>query len=149
MSNTNSVHVAGRRRDKGHAMVEVSLFAPCILFLFVGALDLGFYCYDLISTQNAARAAAAYTSSSSSSAADAAGACQYALGEMKSMANVRGLTSCDSYPLVVTAASVTGADGSPASQVSVSYRTDQLIPIPGLLAGRITIRSVTRIRVLQ
>jgi Flp pilus assembly protein TadG len=48
--------------ERGHAMLEAALLLPWVLFLFVGAFDLGFYNYALISTQNAARVAAWYTS---------------------------------------------------------------------------------------
>ena len=136
-----------KRPDQGHAVIEVSLLAPWILFLFVGALDLGFYSYALICTQNAARVAAIYTSSSSALAADSAGACQAALAEMNTMANVRSLSSCTSYPLIVTATSGAGVDGDAASTVSVTYQTNQLIPIPGLLRSRLTVTRQAQMRI--
>src|SRR5262245_14367493 len=117
-----------RARQGGHAILEFSMVAPWVLFLFSGVFDMGFYEYCLISTENAARVAALYTSSASAFTADADGACQYALAEMKMLSNVRSLTSCNAAPLVVTAASVTGVDGNPASSVSVAYTTNQLIP---------------------
>jgi hypothetical protein len=107
---------------------------------------MGFYTHAIIATQNAARAAAAYTSRSSTAAADSAGACKYALAELKTMKNVRSLTNCNASPLVVTATAVTGADGSPASTVSVTYRTDNLIPIPGL-AGQLNITRTVQMMV--
>ena len=119
-------------RSRGHAVVEIAMFTPWIYFLFMGTLDMGFFTHAMISTQNAARAAAAYTSRSPSTAADATAACRYARAELTAMSNVRSLSSCNASPLVVTAAAVTGADGSPASSVTVSYLTDKLIPIPGL-----------------
>ena len=123
---------------RGHAVVEVALFAPWIFLLFAGALDMGFYTYALISTQNAARVAAEYTSKSSATAADVSTACRYALDEMNTMSNVKQLTGCNSLPLIVTANPVTSSDGSSASAVSVRYQTQMLVPIPGL-SGRITI----------
>jgi Flp pilus assembly protein TadG len=147
MNQLTAVSGMRRRRDQGHAVVEVSLLAPWILFLFVGAVDVGFYSYALICTQNAARVAATYTSSNSSLAGDSVGACQSALAEMSTMANVRSLTSCGSYPLIVTATSEPGVDGSAASTVSVTYRTDQMIPIPGLLSGRLTVTRKAQMRV--
>jgi Flp pilus assembly protein TadG len=117
---------------RGHAVIEVALLSPWIYFLFMGTLDMGFYAHAIISTQNAARAAVAYTSRSSTTAADSTGACKYALAELKAMSNARTLTTCNSSPLLVTATAVTGVDGSPASSVSVTYKTDKLIPIPGL-----------------
>jgi Flp pilus assembly protein TadG len=135
MKAARSRHSSLRR---GHAVVEVALFAPWIFFLFAGALDAGFYTYALISTENAARVAAEYTSKSSATAADASTACTYALDEMNTMSNVKSLASCNSLPLIVTASPVTSTDGSSASAVSVKYQTAMLVPIPGL-PGRITI----------
>ena len=126
------------RRLRGHAVVEVALLSPWIFFLFAGTLDMGFYTHAMISTQNAARAAAAYTSRAKANANDVTGACRYALAELKTMNNVRSLSNCNSKPLVVTASEVSGADGSPASSVSVTYQTGMLIPIPGL-AGQFNI----------
>lgn len=133
-------------RNRGHAVIEVALLSPWIFFLFVGTLDMGFYTHALIATQNAARAGAAHTSRSSLTAADYAAACQYALGELKAMSNVRSLANCNSSPLIVTASSVTGIDGSPASSVSVTYQTNKLIPIPGL-AGQLKITRTVQMRV--
>lgn len=135
-----------RKGCRGHAVIEVALLSPWIFFLFAGTFDLGFYANAIIATQNAARAAASYTSRASSRAADSAGACKYALTELKTMSNVRNLTSCNSSPLIVTASSVTGADGSPASSVSVTYTTNTLIPIPGL-AGQFTITRTVQMMV--
>jgi Flp pilus assembly protein TadG len=128
---------------RGHAVLEVALLSPWILFLFVGTFDLGFYTHALIATQNAARAGAAYTSRSSSFAANATGACRYALEELKTMSNVRNLTSCGTAPLIVTATALpAGVDGWPASSVSVTYQTNRLIPIPGLVGQLNITRTV-------
>src|ERR1700692_4984233 len=114
MASLNQVR-STRRRQKGQAVLEVTLLAPFIFFLFAGVLDMGFYSYALISTENAARVAAMYNSTGTSTAADSAGACTYALAELNSMSNVRGLSGCDALPVRVTASSVVnGADGSPA-----------------------------------
>jgi Flp pilus assembly protein TadG len=134
-------------RNRGHAVIEVALLSPWIFFLFVGTLDMGFYTHALIATQNAARAGAAYTSRSTLKAADYAGACQYALGELKAMSNVRSLANCNSSPLIVTASALpAGVDGSPASSVSVTYQTNRLIPIPGL-AGQLNITRTVQMMV--
>jgi Flp pilus assembly protein TadG len=132
----------GRRSNRGQAVIEVALLAPWIFFLFIGTLDMGFYWHAIIATQNAARAAAAHTSRTALTAADNVGACIYALEEMKAMNNVRTLSNCNAMPLTVTATAVTGADGSPASSVSVTYRTNRLIPIPGLIGQLAITRSV-------
>lgn len=136
----------GRRRRGGHAVIEVSLLAPWIFFLFAGVLDLGFYAYALISAENAARVAVEYTSANSATAVDNAGACTYALGEMNSMSNIRGLSSCGSLPLQVSATLVaSGADGAPAASVSVTYQTALMIPIPGLL-GQFTVTRTAQMK---
>jgi Flp pilus assembly protein TadG len=130
-----SSHARGgsrRRGQRGHAVIEVVLLSPWIFFLFVGTLNMGFYTHALIATQNAARAGAAYTSRNTALAANSDAACRYARDELKAMSNARTLTSCGASPLVVTATAVTGADGRPASSVSVVYETQRLIPLPGL-----------------
>jgi Flp pilus assembly protein TadG len=138
-----------RRNQRGHAMLETAFLLPWVLFLFVGSFDLGFYNYALISTQNAARVAAWYTSQSPTTAADATTACTYALAELSAMPNVGStVTTCAASPVVVTASQVTGTDGSLASQVSVSYTSPQLIPIPGGLTGQYTFDRVVQMRLV-
>jgi len=134
-----------RSGHKGHAVIEVALISPWIFFLFVGALDLGFFSYALICTENAARVAAAYTSSSPSYAADANGACRAALGELSRLPNARTISTCNSLPVIVTATQIPGVDGSPASSVAVTYQTVPLIPIPGL-AKQLTITRTVKMR---
>ena len=136
-----------RPRTRGSAIVELTLLAPWILFLFVGIVDCGFYFVTLISVENAARVGAEYTSKSSSKAADLTGACSAIRSDLAALPGVSGLSNCNSLPLVVTATSLTGADSSPASEVTVQYQTNQLIPIPGLLTGRLTVRRVVQMRV--
>ena len=119
-------------------MIELVLFAPWFFFLFVGALDLGFFAYSLICVENAARVAALYTSTSSSTAADSTTACTYVLAELKNLPNLSAVSSCSTTPLKVTAQAQTASDGTSASSVSVSYRSGQLIPIPGVLQGQFT-----------
>jgi hypothetical protein len=134
-----------RLRQKGHAVIEVALISPWIFFLFTGALDVGFFTYAEICTQNAARVAAAYTSSNTAYAADASGACQAALGELNSLPNARSINSCGSLPVIVTASKVTAPDGSAESSVSVTYQTLPLIPVPGL-ASQLTITRTVQMR---
>jgi Flp pilus assembly protein TadG len=131
---------------RGHAVLEVALLSPWIFFLFVGTLDMGFYTHALIATQNAARAAAAHTSRNAFTAADSAAACQYALAELKAMSNVRTLANCNSTPLIVTASAVTGVDGWPASSVSVTYQSNRMIPIPGLV-GQLNVTRIVQMMV--
>src|SRR5262245_6217931 len=113
----------------GHAVIEMALLSPWIFFLFVGVLDLGFYGYAAVSTQNAARAAALYASSSQATAADSVGACQKALGELRMMPNVGGtVISCLGPPVQVTAVDFSGAcpdtgTTAPCTRVTVIYQT--------------------------
>lgn len=130
-------------------MLEAAFLLPWVIFLFVGAFDLGFYNYALISTQNAARVAAWYTSQTSTTATDSTTACTYALAELSAMPNVgTSVSSCAASPVVVTATKVTGADGAEASQVSVSYTSPQLIPLPGALPGQYTFDRVVQMRLV-
>jgi Flp pilus assembly protein TadG len=142
----DSISNPRRRRQKGHAVLEVAFLMPWLIFLFVGAFDMGFYSYALICTENAARVATMYTSTSNTTWTDSSTACSIALGELGSLRNLRGVTTCDSLPLIVSVASATGPDGNSASQVSVTYQSDQLIPIPGLLMGRLTLTRTAQMR---
>ncbi|HLH15839.1 MAG TPA: TadE/TadG family type IV pilus assembly protein [Bryobacteraceae bacterium] len=135
-------------RTRGSAVVEISLIAPWFLFLFIGVVDMGFYCYDLIAVENAARVAAEYTSTGTDKAADSTGACTRALAELASLSNMSGVSSCNGSPLTVTATSVSGLAGSGTdTKVNVTYQTQQLIPIPGLLQGQFTFSRTVRARV--
>ncbi|HUJ20925.1 MAG TPA: TadE family protein [Bryobacteraceae bacterium] len=145
-------------RRRGHAIVEVSLMAPWIFFLCVGALDFGFYSYAAICTENAARVAVQQTSIDANSAASSATACTYALGEMKSLPNMNGVTTCQasagsissSQPLAVVATLVNpGADGTLASSVTVTYQTTQMIAIPGLMASNFTLVRTAQMRLRE
>ena len=137
----------GRPKTAGTAVIEITLLIPWLFFLFVFVIDLGFYNYSLISVENAARIAAEYTSSNSLTAADASGACTKVRLELAMLPNVSGLTSCDAAPLQVTASSVTGTDGAAASSVTVSYQGIQMIPIPGILMGRLSFSRNVQMRV--
>jgi Flp pilus assembly protein TadG len=133
-----------RQRTRGAAILELSLMVPWIAFLFVGALDWGFYAYELITVETATRSAAVYESGLGS--IDSAGACTIVLDEMSTLTNMASVSACGSNPLVVSATQVTGPDNNNAAQVSVTYTTPQMIPIPGLLANRFTITRTVQIR---
>lgn len=134
-------------RERGSAFIEFVLLFPILFFLFIGAFDAGFFCYTLISVESAARVAALYTSGSSATSANSSGACTYVLGELQTMPNTSLLPSgCSASPLQVTAQSLTGPDGQPASKVTVTYQTMQLIPIPGL-PGQLSVTRVAEMRV--
>jgi Flp pilus assembly protein TadG len=144
----------GRFQRRGGSVIEVTLLMPWYIFLFVGAFDWGFYAHALISTESAARVAALYASQNQTTWSDSSTACRLAKAELWTAANVgaAGLTSCGALPLVVTAAAagtgqtVASPDGSKATQVTVTYQTVRLIPIPGLLPGRATFTRVVQMR---
>lgn len=145
---------SGDSSRRGSSIIEFSLIFPWYVFLFVGALDSGFFAYALIATQNAARAAALYCSSSTSAAVDSVTACVYAADQLRGMPNIGVSYSagCSGSPLTVTAALLNSsstpqsADGSPATMVTVTYVTPQLIPIPGVFPGQLTITRSVQIR---
>ena len=130
------------RRSRGSAFVELTLTFPMLFFLLLGVVDMGFYCYSLISVQDAARTVALYLSSAVGNNNTTA-ACQYLLSNLSKMPNLSGVSTCSGSPLTLTATAVTGPDSNPAVQVTVSYQTINLIPIYGL-PGQLTItRTVT------
>jgi Flp pilus assembly protein TadG len=144
---------SGSRR--GSNILEFALILPWYIFLFVGAFDYGFFSYGLIATQNAARVSAMYCSASSSRASNCTNACGYVLDQLRNMPNVgSAVTTCTAAPVVVSTSMVTGTgssgspDGSNAATVTVTYTTPQLIPIPGLLPGILTIARTATMKAL-
>jgi Flp pilus assembly protein TadG len=136
-----------KRRSSGHSVIEVALMAPWIFFLFVGVLDFGFYAYALISTQNAARVAALHNSVSKEAASDPDGSgCQIAIAELQWASYGRTL-NCAGSPLNVSSKLVAGADGNDAAQVTVTYQTIGMIPIPGVFTSQLTINRTAQARV--
>jgi Flp pilus assembly protein TadG len=147
----------GRNRRGGHAAVEVALMAPWIFLLFAMVLDLGFYSYAAIATQNAARSGVMHTSRSSAYVTDLTGACEIARRELIGLPNVSSsLAVCaaspgalsDAQPIAVAVAAVAGPDATSlgAARVTVTYRTPQLFPLPGLM-GRMTLTRIGEARV--
>ncbi|MGD1072429.1 MAG: TadE family protein [Bryobacteraceae bacterium] len=141
------------RRRAGNNIIEFSFLMPWYVFLFVGTYDFGFFAYSLISVQTAATVGATYCATNSTTATDSTTACGYALNQLINMPNVSacaaGTTVTSSAPLAVSASSITGAsspDGNPATAVTVTYLTPQLIPIPVLLPGTLTITRVVKMR---
>jgi len=121
------------------------LFAPWIFFLFVGALDWGFYAYSLITLETATRSAALYESGLGTPTTSSA--CPIVMNEMSTLINMGSASAtCGSAPLVVTASQITGPDNTPSAQVSVTYTTPVMIPIPGLLAKQFTITRVVTMK---
>lgn len=148
-------------RQRGHAIIEVSLMAPWIFFLFVGTLDFGFYAYAAIATENAARTAVTQTSHDVNTAVDTTTACNYALSELRSLPNMIGITTCSigalcattaptvsqTAPVGVTVCQTVGPDGAAAAQVAVTYQTVRMVSIPGLLSNQFTLTRTAQMRV--
>jgi Flp pilus assembly protein TadG len=149
-----------RRNQRGNAVVEVALMAPWIFFLFLGVFDVGFYCYAAICTQNAARAVA--LSQAQTSTFDK---CTVALWELRTLPNsppVNGGT-CDALPVMVTLTTLNGSAcpdaglGSATTyagttfcvQSAVTYQTIPLLPIPGVLTGRMALTRTSMMRILK
>ena len=138
------------RATRGSAVLELSFLAPWIFFLFVGAFDMGFYSYSLIAVENAARVAAEYTSQNSTTAGDSSGACGKVLPELAMLPNVpSNLTTCNASPVVVTATYLAagGPDLKSVTSVKVKYTGLSLVPIPGLLMGRLSFERDVTMRV--
>jgi Flp pilus assembly protein TadG len=133
------------RSRRGNALIEFSLMMPWYVFLFIGTFDFGFYAYSLIATQSAARVAALYCATSSATATDSSTACSYALDQLRNLPNVGySMSTCDASPLTVTASTWTGPDSNSGTSVLVTYTTPQLIPIPGILPGQLTINRTVK-----
>ena len=141
-------------RRSGTNIIEFTMLIPWYIFLVAGAFDYGFFSYSLIAVQSAASVGAMYASTSSGTVADATTACGYALDQLRNLPNVgSGLTTCgtgstvtSAAPVAVTASSVTGPDLNAATSVTVVYLTPQLVPIPGLLPGQLTITRNVKMR---
>ena len=137
----------GRKRARGGAMLEMVLISPWIFFLFIGALDWGFYASALVSLQAAVRSAVSYTATGVSTAAATTEACTIVLNEIRKLPNIgSGTTSCTSNPTVTAEYLVSGPGGVKASRVSVTYTSITLVPMPGLLRKQFT---VTRTAVMR
>jgi hypothetical protein len=127
-----------RRRQRGVSIIEASLLLPWFIFLFVGAYDWGFYAHALISIESAARVAALNSANAGGGNVSATTACNLVLDELKIAANTTNVTTCSALPVIVTPTCTTTA-GLNAVQVAVTYRSLQLVPIPGLLQGQATL----------
>lgn len=131
-------------------MVELALLSPWIIFLFIGVLDWGFYAHAIITLENATRAAAVYASTGASAYTETSNLCTILLNEMGSLGNMQNVTTCGgTSPVSFTSTQITGAsspDGNTAIQMSVTYTTPQMIPIPGLLASKFTLTRTLKMR---
>lgn len=140
-----------RKSCRGGSAFEMALLMPWYVFLFVGALDWGFFSHALISTASATRVVALYASKDSGHAATTSGnttnTCGLALEELRFAPNDgSGVTTCSALPVIVSYSSVTGVDNQPAATVTVQYQTVQLIPIPGLLGNQFTFQRTVQMR---
>jgi Flp pilus assembly protein TadG len=131
-------------------MVELALLSPWIIFLFIGVLDWGFYAHAVITLENATRAAAVYASGSSTAYTETFNLCTILVNEMGSLSNMQGVSTCGgSSPVSFSSTQLTGGsspDGNTAIQMSVTYTTPQMIPIPGLLASKFTLTRTLKMR---
>lgn len=131
-----------KRRERGSSIIEFVLAFPLLLSFFFGAFDLGFYCYALISVQDAARTVALFTSSATGNGNTTA-ACSYLLANLAKLPNLHSVTSCNSLPLRLTLNSdVTGPDNNIAVTVTVTYQTVNLIGFYGLPSQLTITRTV-------
>jgi len=142
-------------RRRGQSFIELCFIVPWFLFLFIGALDMGFYAYALIAVQGAARMAALYTSSSFATDADRTGACTYVLSELQSLPNIgtdvstcgTGTSVSTSSPVAVSATCALDATYGPIATVSVTYQSISMIPIPGILSQQLRLTRIVQMRV--
>ena len=161
-------------RERGQAVLEVTLMAPWIFFLFVGILDAGFYSYAAICTQNAARAAAIQTAAAPNKQTDPI-ACSAALNELNLIPNVVGLTSpggCAAPPVQVVRTTLCGAStpstivctarptqpdtcadcqqnpNAASSRVAVTYQSTFFVSIPGILTNQLNLTRVVESRII-
>jgi Flp pilus assembly protein TadG len=167
----------GNRR--GSAIVEAALMMPWLAFLFVGTLDFGFYAYAAICVQNAARAVAvaAATGAPITSCAAAIGELS-GIPNMIPLAScvsptypssvtTAGSMSVCTATLQSSSSTTPNSDTSCSSatqcadcglskctncssvQATVAAQTVPLVPIPGILMGKMTITRTAEMRVIQ
>jgi len=151
-----------RKTVRGGSIVEVALLAPWIFFLFVGVFDFGFYAYDGICIENAARVAALQTASNSSlTSGQLQGlACSAATLEMNRIPNIQGIPAgCGSAPLTVTqqtlnvgtspACADCGIDAAAVSTlVTVTFQSSLFVPIPGLISNQLNLTRSSEVRMV-
>lgn len=131
-------------------------------FLFVGVFDLGFYAYDAICIENAARVAALQTAlnSSLSNGQLQSLACSAATLEMNRIPNIHGIgAGCGSAPLTVTQQTLTntstpacadcGVDTTAISSlVTVTFQSNLFVPIPGIIPNRLNLTRTSEVRMV-
>ena len=132
-------------------MIEFCLLMPWYIFLFAGTFDFGFYSYALIATSNAARVGAVYCSAGSSTCASNTYTCtNYVIPQLSYMPNIKSaVTTCNASPITVTIsypAAASCPDLNSCASVTVTYVTPQLVPIPGIFPGQLTITKTVQMR---
>jgi Flp pilus assembly protein TadG len=146
---TKFLQPARRGGRNGNNIIEFAFMLPWYVLLFVGAVDMGFYSYALISVQSAARVGAIYCSASSTTCSTNAEPCHYALAQLADLPNVPStLTTCNASPVTVTVTYATNStpDGQPDVQVTVAYVLPALAGIKGLLPGQYTATRTVAMR---
>ena len=134
-------------------MIEFCFLLPWYMFLFIGTFDFGFYSYSLIATANAARVSAIYCAASTTTCASNTYACtNYAIGQLRYLPNIgSAVTTCNASPLTLTITYPTASscpDLNACTSVTVTYVTPQLIPIPNVLLGQITITKTVQMAIM-
>ena len=141
--------ISGGSKTRGQALIEATLIAPLLFLLFAFIVDVGFYCYAASCTENAARVGAMLASTDRELAASATlrqTVRTQVCAEMKALPNV-GSTCPDSIVRVSTVSQpFTGADGQPATEVSVTYTSVPLFRLPGLMS-QYTLTRVVQMRI--
>jgi hypothetical protein len=148
------------RSRRGQSVIEFTLMAPWILLLFMGIFDLGFYCYALVMTENAARVAALRVQEEGGvDAVTRQTVCDFVISEMRMMTNVGFIgdadgtndATCLTPPLQVGVEDIPISDARSADRiepgvlVTVTYDTIQLFPIPGI-AGQLSMTRTVLVR---
>lgn len=160
-------------RERGQAVLEVTLLMPWIFFLFVGVLDFGFYSYQAICVENAARAAAVQISANFAGLSGIG--CSIAVLEMNRLTNVaNNATPCTDGSTSVSAGTpmavnvlrldktttpkcadcdcslvpATTCNAASSVQVAVTYQSPQMVSIPGILTNQLMIRRLAEVRII-
>src|SRR5215469_10116921 len=97
---------SGRKGCRGGSAFEMAMLMPWYIFLFVGAMDWGFFSHGLISTASAARVGALYasrgTSYATTTTANTTNICTLVLAELRFADNdLTSVTTCTSLPVIV------------------------------------------------
>jgi Flp pilus assembly protein TadG len=115
------------RKDSGSALVELALTVPMLMFMMIGAAELGRMAYYAIEVQNAARAGVAYGSQGLNTAADSSGMTTAADNEAPNMGNltVTATQSCVCQTINGSTGAVT--DGSQQSAATCAGATATIL----------------------